>query len=197
MRNFFVSLFFFLVSMQCMSQPGVYEDSMRLFQKKYVANHEVVKGNEKAYIRFFKIVPGYRVSAHFEKLSDTAGFVMKTSGTKNKSYLRYGKLHFSIGDRNCELTIYQSKQLMLTSEYKNYLFIPFTDLTSGENSYGGGRYLDLLMEEIKKDSVDIDFNKAYNPYCAYTSGYNCPIPPAENDLPVAIEAGEMNFDKVH
>ncbi len=79
--------------------------------------------------------------------------------------------------------------------YKNYLFLPFTDLTSGEESYGGGRYIDLETTDIFNNKVIIDFNKAYNPYCAYASGYNCPIPPRENDLPVAVKAGEMNFGK--
>lgn len=197
MKNFIIALLFMLGSTQCMSQQGVYEDSLMLFQQNYVASHEVVKENLKSNIHFFKITAKYHITAHFEKLSDTIGFVMKTSGTKTQLYLRYGKLNFTIDGRKCELTVYQSKQLMFTTEYKNYLFIPFTDLTSGDKSYGGGRYLDLLIEEIKKDSVEIDFNKAYNPYCAYASGYNCPIPPAENDLPVAIEAGEMNFEKSH
>lgn len=197
MKIFLITFFFSLVSIECMSQQGIYEDSLMLFQKNYVASHEVVKDNLKSNIHFFKIKAKYHITAHFEKLADTTGFVMKTSGTKTQVYLRYGKLNFTIDGRTCELTVYQSAQLMLTQEYKNYLFIPFTDLTSGEKSYGGGRYLDLLIEDIKKDSITIDFNKAYNPYCAYASGYNCPIPPAENDLPVAIEAGEMNFKKAH
>ncbi len=86
---------------------------------------------------------------------------------------------------------------MQDTAYKNYLFLPFTDLTSGNRSYGGGRYLDFLMEDIKSNTLIIDFNKAYNPYCAYTTGYNCPIPPRENDLPVAIPAGEMEYSKAH
>ena len=80
---------------------------------------------------------------------------------------------------------------------KNYLFVPFTDLTSGGESYGGGRYLDFFMDDIKNNYLEVDFNKAYNPYCAYATGFNCPIPPAENDLPVSIIAGEKNFAKKH
>lgn len=197
MKIFLVTFLCLLGSMRCLSQPGVYEDSLMVYQQKYVASHEVVKDRLKSNIHFFKINPKYHITANFEKLFDTTGFVMKTSGLKSQIYLRYGKLNFTIDGRKCELTVYQSAQLMLTQEYRNYLFIPFTDLTSGEKSYGGGRYLDLLIEVIKNDSVEIDFNKAYNPYCAYANGYNCPIPPAENDLPVAIEAGEMNFEKAH
>ena len=84
---------------------------------------------------------------------------------------------------------------MSSEKYKDYLFIPFTDKTSGIETYGGGRYIDLVLSDIVNKTCTIDFNKAYNPYCAYTAGYNCPIPPKENDLPVAIKAGELNFAK--
>ncbi len=85
---------------------------------------------------------------------------------------------------------------MAVAEYKDQLFLPFTDLTSGEESYAAGRYIDLIFDDILDNKVIIDFNKAYNPYCAYVSGkYNCPIPPRENSLNVAILAGEKNFGK--
>ena len=85
---------------------------------------------------------------------------------------------------------------MNLGEYKDHLFLPFTDLTSGELTYSAGRYIDLKMSDIVENVVVIDFNKSYNPYCAYVSGkYNCPIPPKENQLPVSILAGEKNFLK--
>jgi len=87
---------------------------------------------------------------------------------------------------------------MTTKEYKDHLFIPFTDATSGEETYESGRYIDLEIKDITNENVLIDFNKAYNPYCAYVSGkYNCPIPPNENRLIVAIRAGEKSFGKHH
>ena len=66
-----------------------------------------------------------------------------------------------------------------------------------KESYGGGRYLDLRMKEIEGDKIYLDFNKAYNPFCAFSAGYSCPIPPKENHLKVAIEAGEKNFVREH
>ena len=77
--------------------------------------------------------------------------------------------------------------LMKTQEYKDYLFFPFTDLTNGEESYSGGRYIDLHIPE--GEEIVIDFNKAYNPYCAYASGFSCPIVPKENHLSLRITAG--------
>jgi uncharacterized protein (DUF1684 family) len=83
---------------------------------------------------------------------------------------------------------------MESEKYRNLLFLPFTDRTTGKESYDGGRYIDLDMSSIQNNEVVIDFNKAYNPYCAYVSGrYSCPIPPAENRLAVAVKAGEMRY----
>ena len=87
---------------------------------------------------------------------------------------------------------------MTNAQYKDYLFLPFTDLTSGKETYASGRYLDLKTDEIKNGKVTLDFNKAYNPYCAYVSGvYNCPIPPKENTLGVEVKAGEKLFTGSH
>ena len=84
---------------------------------------------------------------------------------------------------------------MKSKDYADYLFVPFTDLNTGEKTYGSGRYLDLTIGQIINNTLLIDFNKSYNPYCAYSTEYHCPIPPKENLLPIAIDAGEMNFGK--
>lgn len=155
--------------------------------------HEVVLGKDKKHFRFFPVNEQFRVLARFEKRFDTTGFIMKTTGSEPKKFYRYGLLHFVIGSDSVQLYVYQSDKLRYSSKYKNHLFIPFTDLTSGDKSYGGGRYIDILTDDIHDGYVAIDFNKAYNPYCCYSSGFNCPVPPRENDIPVAIEAGEKNF----
>jgi uncharacterized protein (DUF1684 family) len=89
------------------------------------------------------------------------------------------------------LAIYQNVDLVNTAGYEDYLFIPFKDLTNGEDTYGGGRYLDLKIPE--GETILIDFNRAYNPYCAYNHNYSCPIPPFENHLKVKIEAGVKKY----
>jgi hypothetical protein len=179
------------------AQRLTYTDSLKKFQQEYVNTHEVVKEGDRKYFRFFPVDKKYRVVARFKKIDDSKGFVMKTSGTKTSKYFKYGLLSFTIGNKTLHLTVYQSESLMKDTTYMNYLFVPFTDLTSGDKSYGGGKYLDFVMNDIKNNTLLLDFNKAYNPYCAYTTGYNCPIPPRENNLPVAINAGEMNFAKSH
>ena len=88
--------------------------------------------------------------------------------------------------------MYQSLALLHRKGYEDYLFVPFTDQTNGHSSYGGGRYLDLRMGQINDGQMVLDFNKAYNPFCTYSSAYSCPVPPPENRLSVAVEAGVMS-----
>lgn len=175
-----------------------YEKELKAYQKNYVANHEVVTGKkEKRQFHFYPVSNKYNVSCAFERIIDTVGFTMTTSAKTLKHYFKYGRLDFIIDDKEYLLFVYQSKDLMQTEKYRNYLFVPFTDATSGDETYGSGRYLEFFINDIYNNTVQLDFNKAYNPYCAYSPNYKCPIPPKENFLPVAIKAGEMNFGKGH
>ena len=175
-----------------------YIDSINLYITNYVNNHEVVTGEDTQYFRFFPVDEKYKVPARFKKSINTKWFSMETSGSIKKTFRVYGSLHFSINDTLLTLNLYQSQSLMNTDNYKDQLFLPFADLSSGEETYVSGRYIDLAIPDIVNDTLLIDFNKAYNPYCAYVSGkYNCPIPPNENQLPVAILAGERIFAKEH
>lgn len=138
-------------------------------------------------LQFFPIDSRYRIVAHFIRNEEPATFQMKTTTERLPTYDRYGVAIFQWEGKEYRLTIYQSHSLRQKEEYKDYLFLPFTDLTNGEESYGGGRYLDLRIPE--GDSIVINFNLAYNPYCAYQSKYSCPIPPQENFLNFRVEAG--------
>lgn len=113
-------------------------------------------------------------------------FKMPTSTERLPVYKRYGYIDFKIGDSLCRLEVYQS--MSYRKKDKKHLFVPFRDATTRELSYGGGRYLDLTIPE--GDSLLVDFNFAYNPYCAYTYNASCPIPPEVNTLSVPILAGE-------
>ena len=185
------------VSAQKMDSRG-YMDSIKAFRADYIQTHELLTSAEqKALMRFYPLDPAYRVVARFEKYVDSPWFPMATSGGTPQIQRKYGRLTFSIHDTVVHLMIYQSKALMQNAATRDYLFIPFTDATSGIDTYGGGRYIDCTINEMPRGILVLDFNKAYNPYCAYRAGYNCPIPPHENDLPVAIRAGEKNYGKVH
>lgn len=192
-----LSVTLLLIAFVSISQK-TFDDSTKFYQEEYVARHEVVKGNDKALIHFFAPDASLKVTGNFEKTDGTPWFKMQTSGIMTPLYRVYGKAHFSIRNKSFTLNIYQSQSLMGTADYKDYLFVPFTDSTTGYTTYETGRYIDLVSSDIKNNVVVIDFNKAYNPYCAYVSGvYNCPIPPAENNLAIAIKAGEKSFSKKH
>jgi uncharacterized protein (DUF1684 family) len=147
--------------------------------------------NEFSSLDFFPIDSTYRVIAKFVRTPDEIPFEMATTTDEKSIEVKYGEAHITLNGEQLKLNIYQNSELKLTPEYKNYLFLPFMDKTNGKESYGGGRYLDL---EIPEDKIIIlDFNKAYNPYCAYSDRYSCPIPPIENHLDVAINAGFKAF----
>ena len=107
-----------------------------------------------------------------------------------KEYRVYGILEFTLRGKPFQIPVYQSQQLMSTEKYKDYLFFPFTDLTNGEQTYPSGRYIELEIP-TEGNTLIVDFNKAYNPYCAYSTKYSCPIVPAENNLDIEIPAGVM------
>lgn len=158
-----------------------------------------LKASDTGYLDFFAPDSNYKVIAQLILTPDSPEFEIPTSSTKTKTYKQYGTLHFTIHDTAVTLNVYQSMKLIKMRKYKDLIFVPFKDLTNYEETYGGGRYIDLSLKDITDEqTIVLDFNKCYNPYCAYpTTGYSCPIPPEENKLPIAIKAGEKSFGKEH
>lgn len=145
-------------------------------------------------LEYFENSDKFRVKARFSRTSDEKYFLMPTSSGKQKKFIKYGVLNFKLGEENFALNVYQADEEVLKKfpEYADLLFIPFKDLSSKTETYGGGRYIDIKIP--KSDEVILDFNLAYNPNCAYGSDrYNCPIPPKENFLQTEIRAGEKNY----
>lgn len=141
---------------------------------------------------FFAVSEKYTVKATLVLTPKAPIFVMKTSTKRKPLYQQYAIATFFIDGKKQELRIYQSQESKFNLQYKDYLFIPFKDKTNGSSTYGGGRFIDLFISDIKNNEIIIDFNKAYNPYCAYNHNYSCPIPPFENHLKIAIYAGVKN-----
>lgn len=142
---------------------------------------------------FFKFDSTYVVKAVFKRTPDEKSFKMKTTTDRLPEYIKYGELRFQLKGNEFKLNIYQNQGLITKEGYEDYLFLPFLDETNGFESYGGGRYIDARIPE--GDTLIIDFNSAYNPYCAYNDKYSCPIVPRENYLKIRIEAGVKVFDK--
>lgn len=147
-----------------------------------------------ASLDFFEPDKAWRVEARFERTPNTVPFDMPTYSGRSAQYQQYGILYFDKDEKTYSLEIYQNIRFLTSQKYYDYLFLPFKDHTNGDDTYGGGRYLDFRLGDIGADNfMVIDFNKAYNPWCAFSDGYNCPIPPAPNHLEVRVEAGEKNF----
>ena len=196
MKNLFlITLLVFVKISIAQHNTKTYTDSIDAYQKNYINTHEVVIGEDRKYLQFFASDERYKVLASFVKINDVQGFSMPTSTKKMQQYFKYGKVNFKINNHIFQLFVYQSKDLIRSKEYANYLFIPFTDSTNGAETYEGGKYIDLTTGDIINNKVNIDFNKAYNPYCCYVKGYSCPIPPKENALEVSILAGEKKYLK--
>jgi len=143
-------------------------------------------------ISFFPVKVKYRVKAKLTRTPDEVPFEMPRSKGNTGTYRKYGEATFSLNGKECKVNVYQFMKLINDEKYKNDLFLPFKDLTNGKQTYGGGRFLDLVIPE--GDEIIIDFNKAYNPLCCYGNPrYSCPIPPAENHLEIKIMAGEKMY----
>ncbi|MFQ5769862.1 MAG: DUF1684 domain-containing protein [bacterium] len=143
-------------------------------------------------LNYFPIDLKYRFQAPLRLYHEKKTFKIVTSSGLQRDAQKYGYFEFEMKGKDCILQVY--KLLDIQEKYPDYLFVPFMDATTGKESYPAGRYLDF--QENDSGIYDLDFNLAYNPSCAYgKAGYNCPIPPAENRLEVAIKAGEKSYMK--
>lgn len=144
-------------------------------------------------LHFYDADSNYKVLADVELLKNEKIFKMPTYDGTSKEFYRFAKVNFKLNGKLTTMMLYKSIALSSNPLYKDLLFLPFTDETNNKETYGGGRYIDLSSKEIKNNQIEIDFNKAYNPYCAYSDGYRCPVPPEENDLPLEMKAGEKQY----
>lgn len=144
-------------------------------------------------LEFYPIDTDFCVEARLVTTPNEKPFYMQTTTSRKPRYRKYGELHFTLKGKEVKLDVFQSMDMMKMEEYKDYLFLPFTDLTSGNGSYGGGRYVDLKIPA--GNTLTIDFNTAYNPYCAYNHSFSCPVPPEQNDILVEIKAGVKEYKK--
>ena len=131
---------------------------------------------------YFPENPALDLTVEILPFADQETIIMQTSTGDEQTYTRHGKFHFQVDGEEAELTLYASP---------HGYFLPFVDSLRGTETYGAGRYLD--PEELADGRFHIDFNMAYNPYCAYNENWSCPLTPFENRLKVPIRAGEKNF----
>ena len=197
MKNLFILLLCAL-NTACFGQN--YQAQIDLFRKNYLADflqdkNSPLKQDDLQYLRFYDADSTYRVIAQVTLLPDANAFIMPVFTGTGRAHTRYALLKFTLKGKPVELTVYRNIALSKIPQYKDYLFLPFTDETNGVTTYGGGRYIDLREGDFTNNTLLLDFNKAYNPYCAFATGYACPKPPDENHLTLLVEAGEKKFGR--
>lgn len=185
-------IFFYTFNSQnSVEKPPSLAYSARLAQERlskdkfFKENKESPIEDKKSFesLNYYKIDENFKINATLTLDKTGLRIPLQTTDNKADTLVKYGVASFVIKDKPCSLTIYKTTNSRL-------LFLPFRDKTSGNETYGGGRFLDIPLSDIVGNKVVIDFNLAYHPYCAYNHTYICPVPPKENSLPVEIPVGE-------
>lgn len=140
-------------------------------------------------LTFYEIKPEYRVKARLIPIEEKKVRQVPMTDGSTERYIEHSYAEFELGGKTNKLLLLQS---VSETDMRNF-FLAFADETSAKETYGGGRYLNVRQDG--KNSITIDFNLAYNPYCAYNPDFACPLPPKENLMTIAIEAGEKNYVK--
>ena len=202
MYKYFKQFILLMLSMMYVSNITTdnYKDEIKLWQKEMNAEFKDAEtspltNEDRAVFKrlnFYPIDQDFSVKAKLTLNKKPTEFGMKTTTERRPIYIKYGVASFKIKGQDYQISIYQNIELVKRPGYTDHLFMLFTDKTSGKDSYAGGRYIDLKVPQ--EGELLIDFNKAYNPYCAYNHKYSCPIPPNEDYLDTEILAGVMKYD---
>jgi uncharacterized protein (DUF1684 family) len=175
---------------------GQYAARLRKARKEKDDSFRLVKGsplseeqrNTFDSLKYYAADPAYRFEAQLEQFPQRDTVELPLTTGKADKYLRWGRASFILSKQEYKLTLF------LKADGKDStLFIPFTDRTNGRGSYGGGRYLDATKPAAGDTEIVLDFNAAYNPFCAYNDGFACPVPPQDNRLAIDIPAGEKAY----
>lgn len=165
----------------------------RIAKNSYLKNepNSPIKKEERSgfkSLNYFPIDSLFKFELQLVEFSEKQDIIIKDSKDNDRSFIKFGKFIFKIGDIVNELIAYKS------DVNDSRLFVPFKDKTTDVETYGAGRYIDLSEEDDKiGDKWILDFNHAYNPWCAYNPNYSCPLVPQGNVLDIAITAGEKKL----
>ncbi|MFK7971729.1 MAG: DUF1684 domain-containing protein [Bacteroidia bacterium] len=154
------------------------------------ANSPIIEDKRRTFngLKYFQPDEAYIAKARLEQLGGGDTIILGTTQGTNRKLLKAGTLIFNLQEREQRLSAFR-----YLDGPRNTLFIPFKDISSGKTTYGGGRYLETVVEPGK--TIELDFNRAYNPYCVYNDAFVCPLPPLENKLRVEVLAGEKAYEE--
>jgi len=202
--RYLVLIFSILIIVSCSNKQHSYSDEQVVqfkqdFEKYIIEKNEYCKSDDSPLLRsdipnfkglhYFEYNPNFRFEGPIHIYENPDTVIIYGSKKDERPSTKYGYFEFSFNDNKHQLQIF--KILPRKSKQSDYLFLGFTDATSNEETYGGGRYINLDLNE--ENFYVVDFNYAYNPYCAYNPKYSCAIPSRENHLSIAIEAGEKKY----
>ena len=183
-----------------LADSAILDPALALIDHRRAALAELVAGprapldSQRVFgVRYFPYDPTLAFEAVLRPNNDTALVNFPTSDGRARAYRAFGELIFLHDGAPRQLTVYELPGLTTHPLYGDLLFLPFFDESNGETTYGGGRYLDLSRAAFAAGDYRLDFNRAYNPWCAYADGFSCPVPPLTNALPFAVHAGEAAF----
>ena len=182
----FVRIFFLFFSFAVTVKAQFNVDSLKVFRSRYILETKGRFPDQKQ--DFYEFNTKFNIAANFKTPRKPKTISIPTSGVKIKDYTEFAIISFLVDGIAYKITAYRPSPIIPL--HKNLVFILFKDFSAPLETYGGGRYMDMDISDFKDGKVIIDFNKAYNPYCAFSDGWNCPIPPLGNHLKVKIEAGE-------
>jgi uncharacterized protein (DUF1684 family) len=157
------------------------DENFRNSDESPIQNKASFKG-----LNYYSFNKEYIVDFVLEKAEKAETVELKMTDGTTEKLIFFGFIQAEFKSFTLKLKLYQHED--------GNFFLPFKDKTAPTETYGGGRFLDLPLTNVKNNRLRVDFNLAYNPYCAYNEDFACPIPPAENTLPIRIEAGEKNFN---
>jgi uncharacterized protein len=195
-----ISIFLLLILNACSAKKtlSTYSVTLKEYREKYKTGflndpRSPLKVEDLPYLDFFPEDENWKLNCTCQRVTDAKPFEMPTYSGVTRTYLLHSIATCAYGNQSIKLHLYKNIHQPINPLYKNNLFLPFKDYTNNESTYGGGRYINLLDTDIKNETIEIDLNKSYNPWCAYSDGFNCPIPPRDNHIELEVNAGEKNF----
>lgn len=196
MKRFFSWTCIVLFICSCAIKKEIHQHR-EVYKSEFIKDPRSPLGREDLqHLDFYPASSKARIETVFHFTPDAEPFDMPTYSGQTRNYRKFGEAKFLWDGDSVTLAVYQNLSLIANPIYNDYLFLPFKDETNGVTTYGGGRYLNVSKSDTEDQKLQLDFNKSYNPWCAFSDGFNCPIPPVENHLSFPVYAGEKQYKGV-
>ncbi len=190
------------ISCASLKKQKNYSDELSAYRKTYKSGfledpRSPLNEDDLKHLDFYPPNQDWKLQCECSKVENAKPFELPTYSGITRTYIAHSKVKCAYKNQDLGFYLYKNLTQPANPLYKNYLFLPFKDETNSIETYGGGRYINLYESDIQDGKIVIDFNKCYNPWCAYSDGYNCPIPPKDNHFELSVLAGEKSYKGNH